>query len=90
LAVLLGNTEIAAAGALPVTLNPMEAFVAACMRTDRNTIDWLSADDATLAEQVFAILPELIIRATELNRPETVRLMAAFGFDVTPAGTTAA
>ncbi|GIJ64398.1 ankyrin repeat domain-containing protein [Virgisporangium aurantiacum] len=86
LAVLLGNTEIAdllaAAGAAPVPLNPMEAFVAACMRADHNTVQRLTGEDPTLARRVIATLPELIIRAAELNRPDTVRLMTAVGFDV--------
>jgi ankyrin repeat protein len=60
----------------------MEAFVAACMRADHETVQRLTADDPTLAQRVIAIVPELIIRAAELNRPDTVRLMAAVGFDV--------
>ena len=86
LAVLLGNAEVAdvlaAAGAVPLVLDPMEAFVAACMRADRAAVERLAAGDAALAGRVIAARPDLIIRAVELDRPETVRLMAGLGFDV--------
>ncbi|OLB79355.1 MAG: hypothetical protein AUI14_10375 [Actinobacteria bacterium 13_2_20CM_2_71_6] len=86
LAVLHGNTAIstllAAAGAVVPDLDPMEEFVAACMRADRDAVHALLAADPTLTERTVARRPDLVIRATELNRPDAIRLLAQLGFDV--------
>jgi hypothetical protein len=81
-----GNTEIAelllAAGASPVALDPVEEFLAACMRGDRVAVDALLGVDPTLAGRAAAAEPSRIIRAAELGRLEAVQLMAGLGFDV--------
>jgi ankyrin repeat protein len=86
LAVLYGNEEIAAmlaaAGATLPPLDPVEEFVAACMRADRPAVDRLLVGDPALAGRVVAGHPDLVLRAAEVNRPDAVRLLVAVGSDV--------
>lgn len=84
-AMLSGATEIAellAAVGANTALDPVETLLAACMRADRATVEQLVATDASLTAQAVAQLPELIIRAAELGRLDSVRLLAELGFDV--------
>jgi ankyrin repeat protein len=85
IAALSGSNEIAdllAAAGADTTLDPVETFLAACMRNDRDTIAGLLATDRSLREQAIARKPHLIIRATDLDRREAVELLAELGFDV--------
>jgi hypothetical protein len=86
IAVASGNVEVAdlllQAGATPTLLDPLRAFLAACMWADRATVDALLVTDPKLAERAATAEPERIIRAAELGRLEAVRLMADLGFDV--------
>jgi len=86
LAVRRGNREVAAillaAGATPPPPDPVEELLAACMAGDRVSADGLLAARPTLAAQAIARRPEAILQATELRRPDSVRLLAALGFDV--------
>jgi ankyrin repeat protein len=86
LAVLNGNAEIAAllqaAGAGPGTIDPVEHFLAACLRVDRPEVDRLLAADPTLLARATEREPHAIVRAAERGRPDAVRLLAGLGFDV--------
>jgi Ankyrin repeats (3 copies)/Ankyrin repeat len=89
LAVLGGHTEVAemlaAAGAQPTRLDPLDVLMAACMRADRPTIRRLLAEDATLAERIIAREPSLLELAAWQGRLESVRLLAEIGFDMNAA-----
>ena len=78
-----GNREIAelllAAGAQRRELDPVERFVAACMRADRAEVEVLRTDELIrLAEHDHAPLA----RAAKLGRRDAVRLMLDVGFDI--------
>src|SRR5436309_6385712 len=78
-----GNREIAellvAAGVEPRELDPVEQFVAACMRGDRAEVEVLRTDELVRqTEHHHAPLT----RAARLGRRDAVRLMLDAGFDV--------
>jgi hypothetical protein len=78
-----GNREIAellvAAGVEPRELDPVERFVAACMRGDRAEVEVLRTDELVRqAEHHHAPLT----RAARLGRRDAVRLMLDVGFDI--------
>jgi hypothetical protein len=78
-----GNREIAelllAAGAEHRELEPVERFVAACMRADRAEVEVLRTDELVrLAEHDHAPLA----RAAKLGRRDAVRVMLDVGFDI--------
>jgi ankyrin repeat protein len=82
---LSGSSEIAdalAAAGADTTLDPVDAFVAACMRADRPAVEAKLAAEPTLPARAVARRPQLIIRAAELGRLSAVRLLAELGFDV--------
>jgi len=85
-AVLGGNTEVAellrSAGARPVPLDPVQEFVAACLRADRGWAEELVTADPGVVGQAIGRQPAAIITAAELRRPGAVRLLAGLGFDV--------
>ena len=83
LAELAGNRDSAEllldAGAEPGELDPVESFVAACMRADRAEVGATRTDELVrLAEQRHGPLS----RAAALGRRDAVRLMLDVGFDV--------
>ena len=87
LAEVAGNREIAelllAAGAEPRKLDPVERFVAACMRADRAEVEATRTDELVrMAEQRHAPLSQ----AAALGRRDAVRLMLDVGFDVNALG----
>jgi ankyrin repeat protein len=78
-----GNREIAelllAAGAQHRELDPVERFVAACMRADRTEVEVLRTDELVrLAEHDHAPLTW----AAALGRRDAVRLMLDIGFHI--------
>jgi hypothetical protein len=81
-----GSAEIVellrSVGATPPQLDPVDEFAAGAMRADRPIIERLLADDPTLRERAIARHPGLIIRAAELGRRPTVRLLVELGFDI--------
>lgn len=84
-AALSGSSEIAealAAAGADTTLDPVDAFLAACMRADRPSVEAQLLADPTLLNRAVARRPQLIVRAAELGRLDTVRLLAERGFDV--------
>jgi ankyrin repeat protein len=87
LAELAGNRECAelllAAGAEPHKLDPVELFVAACMRADRAEVEAARTDELVRrAEHGHAPLAE----AAALGHREAVHLMLNVGFDVNAHG----
>jgi ankyrin repeat protein len=84
-AMLSGSSEIADALAdagADTTLDPVDAFLATCMRADRPAVEEQLAADPTLPTLAVARRPQLIVRAAELGRLDAVRLLAELGFDV--------
>lgn len=84
-AALSGSSEIAgalAAAGADTSLDPVDTFIAACMRVDRSAIEAQLAAEPRLASDAVARRPHLILRATELERSEVVPLLAELGFDV--------
>jgi hypothetical protein len=84
-AMLSGSSEIAdvlAAAGADTTLDPVDAFLAACMRADRPAVKAQLATEPTLATRAVARRPQLIIRAAELGRIDALRLLVELGFDV--------
>jgi hypothetical protein len=84
-AMLSGSGEIAeslAAAGADTTLDPLDAFLAACMRADRPSVEEQLAAEPRLTTRAVARRPQLIIRAAELGRIDAVRLLAELGFDV--------
>ncbi|GIH25320.1 hypothetical protein Aph01nite_36300 [Acrocarpospora phusangensis] len=82
LALLNGHTEVAhllAAAGASAELEEMDAFTAACMRADAETVAGLGP---RLLARVLARHPELINRAAGLRKTAAVRLLAGLGFDV--------
>src|SRR5439155_27049905 len=85
-AVRRGNREVAdvlrEAGATVGDLDPVEEFLSACMAADRPTVERMLADRPDLVADAISRRPDAILQATELRRPEVIRLLAALGFDV--------
>ena len=85
-AVRRGNREVAellaAGGATVPALDPVEELLAACMAADRATVERMLADQPILKRDAITRRPEAILHATELRRPEAIRLLAEVGFDV--------
>jgi ankyrin repeat protein len=87
MAEVAGNRESAelllAAGAEPRRLDPLERFVAACMRADRAEVEATQTDELVrMAEQTHAPLSQ----AAALGRRDAVRLMLDIGFDINAPG----
>lgn len=87
LAEAAGNREIAevllAAGAEQRELYPVERFVGACLRADRDEAQTLRTDDLVRhAQRDHAPLA----RAARLGRDDAVRLMLDIGFDIDAVG----
>ena len=85
-AVRRGNREVAellrAGGATVPALEPVEAFLSACMAGDRATVDGLLAGRPALVTEAVTRRPDAVLQATELRRPDAIRLLAEVGFDV--------
>ena len=85
-AVRRGNREVAdllrEAGATVSELDPVEEFLSACMAADRATVERMLADRPGVAAEAITRRPDAILQATELRRPEVIRLLAELGFDV--------
>jgi hypothetical protein len=73
---------LAAGGATVPALDPVEELLAACMAADRATVERMLADQPILKRDAITRRPEAILHATELRRPEAIRLLAELGFDV--------
>ncbi|MGH9180698.1 MAG: ankyrin repeat domain-containing protein, partial [Acidimicrobiales bacterium] len=73
---------LAAAGATATPLDPVEEFLAAGMAGDRAAVDGLLAARPGLARDAVTRRPDAILAATEMRRPEVIRLLAGLGFDV--------
>ena len=85
-AVRRGNREVAevlrAAGATVPELDPVEDFLSACMAGDRAAVDRMLADRPGLKAEAITRRPDAVLQATELRRPDAIRLLAELGFDV--------
>jgi ankyrin repeat protein len=88
LARLNGHGEIAEllarAGAGPVRLTPAEELREAVLRADRVRVDELVGRDPGVLAQLVDRYPDLAGTAAELNRVDSVRLLAGLGFDLNP------
>jgi hypothetical protein len=86
LALLLGNTEIAALlgkqGSETPLLTPSEALLARCMLKDEYDPLSLPGRDTPLVKQAIAEFPDAVVRATSLRRPRAVERLAGLGFEV--------
>jgi ankyrin repeat protein len=88
-AVLAGNTGIAellaAAGAERRPMEPVDEFVAACLRADGPAVRrMLAADPGLVGRALEHAWPQPLLHAAFLGRAEAVRLMVAAGFPLTP------
>ena len=85
-AVRRGNREVAdllrEAGATVPELDPVEEFLSACMAADRAAVEQMLADGPGLAADAITRRPDAVLQATELRRPDVIRLLAELGFDV--------
>ena len=85
-AVRRGNREVAellaAGGATVPARDPVEELLGACMAADRGTVEGMLADRPVLKADAITRRPDAILQATELRRPEAIRLLAELGFDV--------
>ena len=85
-AVRRGNREVAdllaAAGAAVPALDPVEEFLSACMAADRPAIEGMLAGRPSLSADAITRRPDAVLQATELRRPDVIRLLAELGFDV--------
>ena len=85
-AVRRGNREVAellrAGGATVSAVEPVEAFLSACMAGDRATVDGLLAERPALATEALTRRPDAILQAAELGRTDAIRLLADLGFEV--------
>jgi ankyrin repeat protein len=85
-AVLHGNIDIALmlaeTGADTATVDPVSAFVGACMAGDRAAVDRVLAGDPSLVHQALEREPDLLRRAAELGRGPAVSLLVDLGYDV--------
>ena len=67
------------AGADPVTLDPVDELLAACMRADHAAT---AATDRAIVEQAIERDPGRIVEAAELGRHDTIRLLVDLGWDI--------
>ena len=85
-AVLHGNLAIAEllaeAGADTSTVDPLTAFVGACLAGDRRAVDTALATDQRLLSSALEQRDDLVARAAELSRGDAIRLLVDLGFDV--------
>jgi hypothetical protein len=85
-AVRRGNREVAellaAGGATVPALDPVEELLAACMAADRGSVERMLADRPVLKADAITRRPDAVLQATELRRPDAIRLLAELGFDV--------
>jgi ankyrin repeat protein len=85
-AVRQGNREVAdilrAAGAAVPPLDPVDEFLSACLAGDRPMVERLAAGTPSLVRDAITRRPDAVLQATELRRPEVIRLLASLGFDV--------
>jgi ankyrin repeat protein len=63
-------------------LDPVEEFLSACMAADRATVDRMLAARPGLVAAAITRRPDAVLQATELRRPDVIRLLADLGFDV--------
>ena len=93
-ALMHGNLAIAellvAAGAHPTIVDPLTWFIGACLAGDRRAVDEAIAADRQLLASTLAQRGDLVARATELGRPEAIRLLVDLGFDVNARARTTA
>ena len=93
-ALLHGNLAIAerlvAAGAHPTIVDPLTPFIGACLAGDRPAVDEAIAGDSQLLTSTLARHSDLVARATELGRPDAIRLLVDLGFDVNARSRTTA
>ncbi|MGH9163888.1 MAG: ankyrin repeat domain-containing protein, partial [Acidimicrobiales bacterium] len=86
LAVHRGNREVAdillAAGAAPMPLDPVDAFLAACMAMQVEEVERIAAEQPALVAQALARRPHAVADAAGLGRPELIHLLARVGFGV--------
>ena len=73
---------LAAGGATVPAFDPVEELLGACMAADRATVERMLADQPALTAGAITRRPDAILQATELRRPEAIRLLAELGFDV--------
>ena len=85
-AVRRGNREVAdllaAAGATVTPLDPVEELLSACMAADRVTVERMVAENPDVTAAAITRRPDAVLQATELRRPDVIRLLAELGFDV--------
>ena len=85
LSVALGNEEVVdlllAAGATPVD-NPLALFLGACLHGDTATAQRYLAEDPRLRDRAVQRMPNVLLRAAELGRPDALRTLVAIGLDV--------
>jgi hypothetical protein len=63
-------------------LDPVDELLAAAMAGDRATVEGMLAARPALAEEAVTRRPDAVMHATELRRPDVIRLLASLGFDV--------
>ena len=73
---------LAAAGAVTDTVPPLTRFIGACLAGDRVAVDRSLVADPQLLQLALDQRRDLIARATELGRPDTIQLLVDLGFDI--------
>ena len=73
---------LAAAGAVTDTVPPLTRFIGACLAGDRVAVDRSLVADPQLLQLALVQRRDLIARATELGRPDTIQLLVDLGFDI--------
>jgi ankyrin repeat protein len=73
-------------GAPRPDLSPEDAFVAAVLAVDRNSVDRLRREHHGLAEDVRAARPGLVVWAAATGSADAVELLVELGFDVNAMG----
>ena len=63
-------------------LDPVEEFLSACMAADRSAVERMLAEPPRLSADAITRRPDAVLQATELRRPDVIRLLAELGFDV--------
>lgn len=85
-AVLFGNLEIAdllaAAGADTGDGDPLTRFIGRCLAGDRAAVNATLTTDPDIVQRARVERGDLVARATELSRPDSVLLLVDLGFDV--------